>query len=275
MQTIDCNTVNNYIDEYTCKGTIQKHIGNEILLVVNDFNRSLKKVKSTLVDKGYCVTLAENKQVLNSSIFKNNNLIYVDCSVNFNLLDCVIRKKNSKILVIAIMNDGCKTKECVFAKHAYDYITTSISSIELTNKTCLYMLYSAACKLNIFDDKSSHQFNNESQDREIMLVNDACHYLLNNMPNYKSLDQLCRLLGTNRNTLAIAFKKQKGMGAYTWLRNARIFKATKLLKFSNINIQSICFEVGYENAANFSTTFKSITGLCPKEYRKLHNQNFK
>ena len=274
MQTIDCNNVNKYIDEYTCKGTIKKNIGNEILLVVNDFNKSLKKVKSTLVDKGYCVTLAENIQALNSSLFKNNNLIYVDCSVNFNLLDCVIKIKNSQILVIAIMNDGFKTKESIFAKHAYDYITMSISSIELTNKTSLYMLYSAACKLNIFNDKCLQPSIDESHDRDMLLVSNACDYLLKNMPNYKSLDQLCRLLGTNRNTLAIAFKKQIGMGAYSWLRNARIFKATKLLKFSNINIQSICFEVGYENAANFSTTFKSITGMCPKEYRKLHNQNF-
>ena len=274
MLITERENVNKYIDEHTCKGTIKRNIGKNILLVVNNFNSVFKSFEKTLIEKGYTVTIVEKLQKLNIHLTKKTNLIYVDCSVNYFLLDCVINIREPRVLVVAIMTDSTKAKETLFAKQAYDYITTSISSIELIHKTTLYMLYSAACRLKIFDDKIPRLSSKINRNKENNLVKSACNHLLKDMSSYTSLDQLCRLLGTNRNTLAIAFKNQLGMGAYSWLRNARILKASKLLKLSDINIQSICFEVGYENAANFSTTFKSIIGMSPKQYRKLHNQNF-
>ena len=274
MLITERENVNKYIDEHTCKGTIKRNLGKDILLVVNNFNPVFKSFEDILIEKGYAVTIVEKVQKLNIQLTKKANLIYVDCCINFGLLDCVISTREPKMLVVAIMTDGFRATETLFAKQAYDYITTSISSVELIHKTTLYMLYSAACRLKIFDDKMPRLSSKVNKNKENNLVNLACNHLLKNMPSYTSLDKLCRLLGTNRNTLAIAFKNQLGMGAYSWLRNARILKASKLLKLSDINIQSICFEVGYENAANFSTTFKSITGMSPKQYRKLHNQNF-
>jgi len=276
MKIIEQENVNKHIDELTCKGVIKKNIGKEILLVTSGINKDFKKLEEVLAENSYTITVVNKIQAFNSSISKNTGLIYVDCCVDFNLLDSVINTKDIQILVVtvvAIIDKNLKRIETLFAKQAYDYITTSISRIELVNKTALYMLYSAACRLNIFGKGIPNQAINYHNKKENNLVHSACNYFLNNMPDYKSIDDLCRLLGTNKNTLAIAFKKQLGIGAYSWLRNARIVKASKLLKLSDINIQSICFEVGYENAANFSTTFKSITGVSPKEYRKLHSHS--
>ncbi len=265
--------INRYIEENICKSTIKKNIGKDILLVISHLNPPIKKVESTLSEKGYRVTVAENNQDLSANLFERNKLVYVDCSSDLGLLDQVMKIKQSNMLIVAIMKDVNSAKDRLFAKQVYDYITTSISSVELVHRTNLYLLYAAACSLKIFEEQE--QLNQTTQNKEQALVKSACHYLMNNMPSYSSLDDLCRFLGTNRNSLAIAFKNQLGVGAYSWLRNARIVKARNLLKWSNINIQSICFEVGYENAANFSTTFKSITGMSPKQYRKLHNQSFK
>ena len=273
MKIIEESDVKEQIDEMTCKKIIKNKIGKEILLVTNNLNEKFKKLEDVLLEKSYHVTIVNNIQIFNSYISKNTGLIYVDCCWGFELLDRVINIKETQILVVAIIDEDFEKIATLFAKHAYDYITTSASNKELINKTTLYMLYSAACRLNIFENKTPTQVINYCNKKESDLVNLACNYLLNNMPDYKSIDDLCCLLGTNRNTLAIAFKKTLGIGAYSWLRNARIVKARKLLKLSDINIQSICFEVGYENAANFSTTFKSIIGVSPKKYRKLYSQN--
>lgn len=274
MFRVEQSDVNKSINEYICKGTIKKNIGKEILIVVNHMKSVFNHFKEVLMTQGYRVTIINHTQDINRYITEKTNLIYVDCCHGFALLDGVMAMHRVDIIVVAIMNEGFEAVKTMFAKHAYDYVTTSICRTELINKTTLYMLYSAACRLNIYDDKKQKHTQHDIDDKSIDLVNTACSHLLKNMSSYTSLDELCRLLGTNRNTLAIAFKNRLGMGAYSWLRNARIQKATQLLKFSTMSIQSISFEVGYENAANFSTTFKSIMGVTPKKYRKLHNQNF-
>ncbi|MCB1583061.1 MAG: AraC family transcriptional regulator [Marinicella sp.] len=269
-----CINVNRYVEESICKTTIKKNIGKDILLVISHLDSPVtNKVASTLSKEGFKVTVAGNDETLNVGLFDRNKLIYVDCCYGLTLLDKVIRVKKENRIIVAITSDSSCIKEQLFAKEVYDYISTSISHVELLHKTNLYLLYAAACSLKIFEEQE--RYNQRSENKEKVLVRSACHYLLNNMPSYSSLDDLCRFLGTNRNTLAIAFKNQLGMSAYTWFRNARIIKARNLLEWSDIDIQSICFEVGYENAANFSTSFKALTGLSPRQYRKLHNKNFK
>ena len=264
--------IKQYIDEYICKGIFKKKIGNRILVAVQKPSQTIEKVESTLLETGYNVTITDNIYA-DPDLFREYGLAYVDCSLNYQLLDHVIKLREPEMPVVAIMEDSVGKKEHVFKRDAYDYITTSISSIELINKTNLYLLYSAACSLNIFDEATQNLDMATSKDHE--LLDTTCHYFLNNMSDYDSIDNLCRLVGTNRNTLAKIFKKRFGMGPYAWLRQMRIERASELLKATDLSIQSICFEVGYENAANFSTTFKSITGITPKAYRKLHNQNFK
>ena len=274
MLSLDQNIINQHIEERICKTTIQKNIGKKILMVVNQFNHSMQQMEASLAEHGYTVTVEISSYITSCHLFKNINLIYVDCSENFLLLDSVVKTKQANVLVVAIMNDDMESTDAVFSKHAYDYIKASISPTELLHRTNLYLLYSAACSLQVFEDFCTQSWNRLNSSKEQKLVNQVCQYLLDNMHKYTSLDDLCRMLGTNRNTLAAAFKNQLGMGVYAWLRKVRVLKATKLLKWSDLSIQSICFEVGYENAGNFLTTFKSIIGMTPKAYRNLHNQNF-
>ena len=46
-------------------------------------------------------------------------------------------------------------------------------------------------------------------------------------------------------------------------------KATKLLTDTNLKIVEIAGKLGYENPNKFSTAFKKIIGMSPREYRKL------
>ena len=53
-----------------------------------------------------------------------------------------------------------------------------------------------------------------------------------------------------------------------WLREQRIARAEGMLKNLNKNISDIAFELGYSDAAAFSKSFKSETGVSPTEYSK-------
>ena len=55
---------------------------------------------------------------------------------------------------------------------------------------------------------------------------------------------------------------------YAYLKEYRINKATELLRNSGLEIGKIAGMVGYDNASKFASSFKSIMGINPNEYRK-------
>lgn len=100
-----------------------------------------------------------------------------------------------------------------------------------------------------------------------MLVEKTCLYLLGNLTVDISLDCLASKMASNRNTLSLAFKNSMNIGVFTWLRTQRMKQAEQLLGTSILSIQRICYEVGYNDSANFSTAFKSFYGVSPLQYR--------
>lgn len=57
-----------------------------------------------------------------------------------------------------------------------------------------------------------------------------------------------------------------------YLNEIRIGYACKLLIENGNNITPVCYESGFNNISNFNRHFKSITGMSPSEYIKLHTQ---
>jgi len=57
-----------------------------------------------------------------------------------------------------------------------------------------------------------------------------------------------------------------------YLNEIRIGYACKLLIENKNNITPVCYESGFNNISNFNRHFKSITGMSPSEYIKLHTQ---
>lgn len=103
-----------------------------------------------------------------------------------------------------------------------------------------------------------------------LLVTKTCRYLIENISEKHMLDTVALSMGTNRSKLAASFKGILGLGVFEYLRKIRMEKAKSLLITSNISIQQISFEVGYENSANFSTAYKKYYQLSPREQRNLY-----
>ncbi|MFT4908279.1 MAG: AraC-like DNA-binding protein [Oleispira sp.] len=104
---------------------------------------------------------------------------------------------------------------------------------------------------------------------KITLVKKTCHYLQVNISNKHMLDDVAKNMGTNRSKLAASFKDVLGLGVFEFLRKIRMEKAKLLLVMTDTPIQQVAFDVGCENSANFSTTYKKYYGLSPREQRNL------
>ncbi len=89
-----------------------------------------------------------------------------------------------------------------------------------------------------------------------------------------TVNKAARLVNISAGYLSFLFKKQTGKTLIEYLNDVRVSRAAEYLVNSGMSVAEIAEEVGYENINYFGRLFKEITGLCPKQYRRLHRESF-
>ena len=67
---------------------------------------------------------------------------------------------------------------------------------------------------------------------------------------------------------ARAFKQATGSSPHSYLVEARITRAKELLCKSSVSITEVALRSGFASSSHFSVTFRRVTGLTPREFRK-------
>lgn len=87
----------------------------------------------------------------------------------------------------------------------------------------------------------------------------------------KSPQDHARSAGVSTNYLNRIVKKHTGHPMGTWIDMARLGRAKKLLRESDLPVIDVAAETGFEDQSYFSRFFRKHTGITPSEYRKgLH-----
>lgn len=68
------------------------------------------------------------------------------------------------------------------------------------------------------------------------------------------------------------FKKYSGTTFSKFLTNLRMEKATSLLLSTDLSVEEICYQVGYNNYSYFNRVFKKIYDITPFQYRITHKK---
>ena len=63
-------------------------------------------------------------------------------------------------------------------------------------------------------------------------------------------------------------KNVSGKSAHEWIDSFVISEAMNMLKYSDMSIKSIVWELNFPNQTTFYRFFKANTGMTPSEYRK-------
>lgn len=69
--------------------------------------------------------------------------------------------------------------------------------------------------------------------------------------------------------LSKLIKTVSGKSAHEWIDSFVILEAKNLLKYSDMSIKSIVYELNFPNQTTFYRFFKTKTGMTPSEYRKM------
>lgn len=99
-------------------------------------------------------------------------------------------------------------------------------------------------------------------------VDYALQYIKFNYNRIK-VNDIAAYIGINRSYLTSIFKKQLQVSPQEYLISYRLKEAARLIKTTDLSIQEIAVNVGYENSLTFSKMFKQTYGVCPKNYRNL------
>ncbi len=78
-------------------------------------------------------------------------------------------------------------------------------------------------------------------------------------------------IGINRTYLTSIFKEKMDKSPQEFLMQVRMSKACELLLNTDVPINVVAREVGYEDQMAFSKMFRKKNGLSPDQYRKKHH----
>lgn len=83
-----------------------------------------------------------------------------------------------------------------------------------------------------------------------------------------TIEELARQYLMNTVTLKELFKTVYGQSLAAPMKEHRIERGAELLRTTEMTLAEIASQVGYESQSKFSTIFKSLYGVLPKDYRK-------
>ncbi len=95
------------------------------------------------------------------------------------------------------------------------------------------------------------------------------HYVEAHLSGALSLKELAREVHLNPTYLSNMFAEKMGIPLIQYCNNRRIVRAINLLRNTDYSLEEIAMQQGAESTAAFSRLFKRRTGMSPRAYRKM------
>lgn len=120
---------------------------------------------------------------------------------------------------------------------------------------------------------SSPGFLNSFNKTENKSLDQIYEFIFKNFNQPIGSKDVAEIAKMNPSAFSRFFKRVHRKTFTRYLNEIRIGYACKLLIENRNNITPVCYESGFNNISNFNRHFKSIMGMSPSEYIKLHTHN--
>jgi transcriptional regulator GlxA family with amidase domain len=101
------------------------------------------------------------------------------------------------------------------------------------------------------------------------LIAEIQFWLGTNLASELSIVEIAQQFGISQRSLTRRFKAATGIRATQYWQQLRIETAKDLLSASNLSIQEIAIQVGYQDQGHFTRLFKQSLSLTPTDYRAM------
>ena len=140
-----------------------------------------------------------------------------------------------------------------------DYILKPVNYEEFGN--CIDNL-----KISLYKQRITQEKNPEKQEERT--ISGITRYLQEHLSEEISLAVLAEKFHLNPQYISQLFKSEIGVGFLTYLTNARLEKAKKLLVSTSLSIAEIAEQSGYGDYRVFTKVFKKTEGITPSQFRR-------
>jgi AraC-like DNA-binding protein len=121
---------------------------------------------------------------------------------------------------------------------------------------------------------SAVQMQGSEDDASLDRINAIVSRLTDDLSQPLSLADVAAELGMSESRFSRFFRRATGNNFTDFVNRVRINRACQLLMETEWQITHICFEVGFNNVANFNRRFLEIKGMTPSEFRKQSEHRF-
>ena len=121
---------------------------------------------------------------------------------------------------------------------------------------------------------SSVQLQGGESDAELEQINAIVNRITENVAQSLTAADMAKDLGMSESRFSRFFRRATGNTYTDFVNHVRINRACQLLMGSEHYITNICYEVGFNNVANFNRRFLEIKGVTPSEFRKQAENRF-
>jgi AraC-like DNA-binding protein len=137
---------------------------------------------------------------------------------------------------------------------------------------CEFMAMLARCK--DFRLLSSVQLQCSEDDESMAQVNAVVSYISEHCNEPLSMADVCARFRMPESRFSRFFRRATGNTFTDFVNRMRISKACQLLMETDRYVTTICYEVGFNNVANFNRRFLEIKGMTPTDFRRQAASRF-
>ena len=101
-------------------------------------------------------------------------------------------------------------------------------------------------------------------------VENACRYIRSHINETIKVSDIAASVPINAAYLQRLFKKIKGQTLISYINQQRMALACQLLTRTDLDIAELALSLGFGSQQYFSTLFKQVVGISPRQYRRTH-----
>ncbi len=203
------------------------------LITLNNIEKAIetfRRAMSELIDKKYCLNLETNRLYCNSIIVASLKLI---ASIDGEIEPFMNSIEQNPLTTISNLHTLSALSEY---------------TIEILTQIDKYL------------DR-----NVKKRDKKI--IEDAKKKILNSYHEPITVGSIAESLGLSKNYFGQLFKAHSSTSVNEYINFVRIEKAKELLKDPSKKVFEVAYEVGFNDNYYFSSVFKKIVGLSPKDFQ--------
>ena len=121
---------------------------------------------------------------------------------------------------------------------------------------------------------STVQLQSFEDDASLAKISGIVDYITENCSSQFSMAEICERVGMTESSFSRYFRRATGNTFTDFVNRLRINKACQLLMETDRYITNVCYDVGFNNVANFNRRFLQVKGMTPKEFRRQAEARF-